>query len=102
MRLIQYIKVKNFKIFGDEQRIELNQPSVLIGPNNSGKTSILQALSLWNLGLKKWHEKKGKSKAKSDQTTGINRLDILQVPVQEARYFWKNTKYEKETQTMCH
>lgn len=95
MKLIHYIKLHNFKVFGEEKTIELDQPSVLIGPNNSGKTSTLQALALWSIGVKRWFEAKGNSKAVKNLTTGINRLDIIQVPVQEARYFWKNTEIRK-------
>jgi len=95
MKIIHFIKLHNFKVFGEEKIIELDQPSVLIGPNNSGKTSALQALALWSIGVKRWYETKGKSKAVKNITTGINRLDIIQVPVQEARYFWKNTEIRK-------
>jgi len=50
--------VRNFKRFGDVD-IELGSPVVLIGPNNSGKTSVLQALSLWEIGLRRWNERRG-------------------------------------------
>jgi predicted ATPase len=91
MKIIHFIKIRNFKIFGDEIVINLEHPSVLIGPNNSGKTSALQAIALWAFGVKSWHESKGKSKATKNLTSGINRLNLLQLPVQNARYLWKNT-----------
>jgi AAA15 family ATPase/GTPase len=95
MKIIHFIKLHNFKVFGEEKTIELDQPSVLIGPNNSGKTSALQALALWSIGVRRWMEAKGNSKGLKNISTGINRLDIIQVPVQEARYFWKNTEIRK-------
>lgn len=95
MKIIHYIRIHNFKVFGDEKTIELDQPSVLIGPNNSGKTTVLQALALWSIGVKKWYGIKGSSKSTKNVTTGINRLEIIQVPVQEAKYFWKNTVIRK-------
>lgn len=95
MKIIHFIKIHNFKVFGEEQTIELDQPSVLIGPNNSGKTTVLQALALWSIGVKKWYGIKGASKSTKNVTTGINRLEIIQVPVQEAKYFWKNTIIRK-------
>jgi predicted ATP-dependent endonuclease of OLD family len=52
MKILHYVKIRNFKIFGDEIEVKLDQPSVLIGPNNSGKTSVLQALALWSFGVK--------------------------------------------------
>lgn len=48
MRLLHYLEIENFKRFGDKQRIELDHPAVLIGPNNCGKTSAIQALALWS------------------------------------------------------
>ena len=95
MKLLHYVKLHNFKVFGEEKYIELDQPSVLVGPNNSGKTSTLQALALWSIGLKRWYETKGNSKATKNLSSGLNRYDIIQVPVQEARFFWKNTEVRK-------
>jgi len=46
MRLLHYLEIENFKRFGDKQRIELDHPAVLIGPNNCGKTSAIQAVAL--------------------------------------------------------
>ncbi|WP_419167187.1 AAA family ATPase [Candidatus Palauibacter sp.] len=43
MRPLHYLEVRNFKQFGDAQRIELDHPTVLIGPNNCGKTTAIQA-----------------------------------------------------------
>ena len=43
---IRYIEIKNFKLFGAEpQRIDLDHPTVLIGPNNCGKTTVIRMLS---------------------------------------------------------
>ncbi len=45
--------IRNFKRFG-EVEVELGSPVVFIGPNNSGKTSAMQALALWDIGLTRW------------------------------------------------
>ena len=50
--------IRNFKNFENVQ-FELAERVVLVGPNNSGKTSALQALALWDIGLKRWIEKRG-------------------------------------------
>lgn len=63
MKIFHYIKIRNFKIFGDEIEVILNQPSVLIGTNNAGKTSVLQALALWSFAVKSWFQSKGDTKA---------------------------------------
>jgi hypothetical protein len=51
MKHLHYVEIENFKRYGKKQRIELDHPAVLIGPNNCGKTSVLQAIALWSIGL---------------------------------------------------
>lgn len=98
MNLIRYVEIENFKGFGDKLHIDLGHPAVLIGPNNAGKTSVIQALSLWSRGIKAWFEKKGESRQKEPReriAAGINRLNILDVPVAENRFFWHGTRVRK-------
>jgi AAA15 family ATPase/GTPase len=98
MRRIRYIEIENFKTFGKKIRIDLDHPAVLIGPNNAGKTSVVQALALWNRGIQAWYEKKGQPRQKDKReriSAGINRLNILEVPVSETRFFWNNTRVRK-------
>lgn len=91
MRLLHYLEIENFKRFGDKQRIELDHPAVLIGPNNCGKTSVIQAIALWSQAVKTWYDVRKDSSARERTSTGINRLAIVSVPVQRTRYFWHNT-----------
>ena len=55
--MLTKITIRNFKVFGDEVEIPLDNGVVFIGPNNAGKTSALQALALWHAGLQKWTDK---------------------------------------------
>jgi hypothetical protein len=88
--MLTKLKIRNFKRFGDVE-VDLGNPVVFIGPNNSGKTSALQALALWQVGLSRWNEKrKGKSLPKERQGVTINRLDLVAVPVPSAKLLWKN------------
>ena len=81
---------RNFKYF-DDVEIELGNPVVFIGPNNSGKTTALQALALWEIGLKRWNEKrKGKTNPEKRSGVVINRLNLISVPVPEARLLWRH------------
>ena len=91
MRLLHYLEIQNFKHFGDLQRIELDHPAVLIGPNNCGKTTAIQAIALWSQAVKTWFEAKGQSPPKEKTATSLNRLNIVSVPVRRTRYFWHNT-----------
>ena len=90
MRLLHYLEIRNFKRFGDTQRIELDHPAVLIGPNNCGKTTAIQALALWSQAVRAWQEKKGQAPPRERTSTSLNRLSIVSVPVQRTRYFWHN------------
>lgn len=81
--------LRNFKRF-DEVEIELGNPVVFIGPNNSGKTSAMQALALWDTGVKRWNEKrKGKSGPEKRPGVTINRRDLIALPVPESNLLWR-------------
>ena len=81
---------RNFKNFG-EVKVELGNPVVFIGPNNSGKTTALQALALWEIGLKRWNENRtGKTNPEKRLGVVINRRDLISVPVPNARLLWRN------------
>lgn len=95
MRLLHYLEIENFKRFGDRQRIELDHPAVLIGPNNCGKTSAIQALALWAQAVQTWYDARRDSSAKERTATSLNRLSIVAVPVQRTRFFWHNTNVRK-------
>ncbi|MEE1888207.1 AAA family ATPase [Pseudomonas carassii] len=95
MRLLHYLEIENFKRFGTRQRIELDHPAVLIGPNNCGKTSAIQALALWSQAIRTWYEIRKESAAKERTATSLNRLNIVAVPVTRTRFFWHNTQVRK-------
>ena len=56
--MLTKVAIRNFKRF-DEVEVELGNPVLFVGPNDAGKTSALQALMLWDLGLRRWTEKRG-------------------------------------------
>ncbi len=56
--MLTHLAVRNFKRF-EAVEIELGSPVVFYGPNNSGETSAMQALALWDIGLRRWNEKWG-------------------------------------------
>jgi ABC-type taurine transport system ATPase subunit len=91
--------IRNFKRF-DDVTIELGDPVVFIGPNNSGKTTALQALALWHVGIKRWLEKRaGKSAPKQRTGVTINRRDLIAVPVPNANLLWRNLHTRKKQET---
>ena len=81
---------RNFKCFGKVE-IELGNPVVFIGPNNSGKTTALHALALWEIGLKRWNEHRRRSpQARRRRGITVNRRDLISVPVPNAKLLWHN------------
>ncbi len=89
-----YIRIENFKIFGDSITIPLNNPTVLIGPNNAGKTSIIQALALWSWAVRSWVD----GKKQTSGSSSIYKRDIIQVPVSETRFFWRDADVRNKNQ----
>jgi ABC-type branched-subunit amino acid transport system ATPase component len=86
--MLTRLRVKRFKRF-DDVDIELGRTVVLIGPNDSGKTAALQALALWETGLRRWVEKRG-SDSVPEKRPGVtvNRRDLIAIPVPEAKLLW--------------
>jgi len=84
------LRIRNFKRFG-EADVELGQSVVFIGPNNSGKTTALQALALWDVGLRKWNERReGKTSPEKRPGVTISRRDLIAIPVPDANLLWRN------------
>ena len=88
--MLTSLVIRNFKRFG-EVEIELGSPVVFIGPNNSGKTSAMQALALWDVGLKRWNEKRaGKSTPEKPKGVTVNRRDLVAIPIPNANLLWRD------------
>jgi ABC-type branched-subunit amino acid transport system ATPase component len=88
--MLTQLTIRNFKRFESVQ-IELGGAVVFVGPNNSGKTSALQALALWDVGLRRWNEKRtGRTTPEKRPGVTINRRDLISVPVPEATLLWRD------------
>ncbi|MSR60182.1 MAG: AAA family ATPase [Planctomycetaceae bacterium] len=87
--MLTKLTIRNFKRF-ESAEIELGNPVVFVGPNNSGKTTALQALALWDIGVKRWAEKRSEKNApKKRPGVTINRHDLIAIPVPDANLLWK-------------
>ena len=88
--MLTKLGVRNFKRFS-EITVDLDSPVAVVGPNNSGKTSALQALALWDAGLKRWNEKRGDQRAPERRPgVAIGRRDLVSIPVTDAKALWRN------------
>jgi ABC-type branched-subunit amino acid transport system ATPase component len=87
--MITRFTISNFKRL-ENATIELGNAVVFIGPNNSGKTSALQALTLWDVGWRRWVEKRDDSAASERKGVTINRRDLYPIPIPSARLLWND------------
>lgn len=87
--MITRFKISNFKRL-TEASLELGSAAVFIGPNNSGKTTALQALALWDIGWRRWAEKRDSSAPAERQGVTINRRDLFAIPVPSAKLLWND------------
>lgn len=91
--MISKITTQYFKRF-ESQEFPLEPLSLLAGPNNSGKSTLLQAAMVWNLAMQKWWEKKGpgsRSKAKDRQGAPITRQEFTALPLPSMDQLWTDT-----------
>ncbi|PKO86655.1 MAG: AAA family ATPase [Betaproteobacteria bacterium HGW-Betaproteobacteria-12] len=88
--MLTRLTIRNFKRL-EIADIELGQSVVFIGPNNSGKTSALQALALWEAGVRAWLSKRG-SNVQAMKRSGVtlNRKDLIAVAVPNANLLWRD------------
>ncbi len=86
--MLTKLTIRNFKRFR-EVKIELGERVVFVGPNNSGKTAAMQALALWNVGVKRWHGKypDGRAPKKRPGVT-VNRRDLVAIPHPAVDLLW--------------
>lgn len=87
--MITQFRISNFKRLRNAELV-LGDAVVFIGPNNSGKTTALQALALWDIGWRRWAEKRDQSAATERRGVTINRKDLFAIPVPSAKLLWND------------
>ena len=91
--MINKVTTEYFKQF-DSQEFPLGSFSLLAGPNNSGKSTLMQAVMVWNLAMQRWIEKKGPgsgSKAKERSGAPITRQEFSALPLPSMDQLWTDT-----------
>ncbi|HRI01137.1 MAG TPA: AAA family ATPase [Saprospiraceae bacterium] len=87
--MITKIRIKNFRQIKD-QTIDLGQSVVIIGPNNGGKSTLLQAISLFAVAVRTWGAERVNKKSKAQKRTGvaINLEELLNISVSDFKELW--------------
>ena len=96
--MIRRVTIKNFKRFR-EHPFELADSVVLAGANNAGKSTLLQGIVTWKLGLDRWiAQRKGDKKSKAVRRSGvaITRADFTPVPLREMNLLWEDRRVSGE------
>lgn len=87
-RLITNVRLENFKCF-QEQSFPLGDLTVLAGPNNAGKSTLLQGLSTFGFVLRRWREAYGSGKARPVRSgLAVTRKGFTPIPLREFDLLW--------------
>jgi len=89
--MITRVTINNFKKL-DKITFPLSQSVVIIGPNNSGKSTIFQALCLWEIGVVSFIQASNSNKLNKNKAVTLNRQSLLNSPIANMRFLWKDQK----------
>ena len=89
--MLTRVTVRNFKRFR-EQVFDLPDSVVLVGPNNAGKTTLLQALTTWRYCLEQWVMQRSDSDATKRSGVAVPRAAFTSVPLREMNLLWEDRK----------
>ena len=92
--MIHTVRIKGFKRFGE---VEFRLPGhvVLAGPNNMGKTTVLQAIASWAFALQRWRELNDFNPRNGYTYAPISRPAFTTVPLRSFDLLWKDRLYQR-------
>ena len=90
--MIRSVRIRGFKRF---QEVEFSLPGhvVLAGPNNTGKTTLLQAIASWALALRRWRELGDFRRRNGYRRAPITRQAFAAVPLRNFDLLWTDRRY---------
>ena len=101
--MIERITIRRFKRFAD---VTFSLPGyvVIAGPNNCGKTTVLQAIAAWDLALNHWKQWRDYQHHGGFYTKApITRQAFTAVPLYTFDLLWKDRKYSGSIEIeVCH
>jgi ABC-type nitrate/sulfonate/bicarbonate transport system ATPase subunit len=91
--MVTSVTIRRLKRF-NEETFELGEAVVLAGPNNSGKTTLLQAVATWQLGLRHWLSRRspGKTSARARAGVVLTRQQFTAMPLREMSLLWNERR----------
>ena len=89
--MMRKVTVRNFKRFTYES-FDLADSVVLAGPNNAGKTTLLQAIATWKFGLDRWVSRRAGTSAGQRTGIPITRAEFVAVPLREMNLLWEDRR----------
>ena len=91
--MIRRVLINGFKRF-DSVEFVLPGHIVVAGPNNTGKTTLLQAIAAWSLALKRWKELNDFQRHGGHYTKApIARQAFSPVPLRAFDLLWRDRQY---------
>ena len=101
--MIHTVRIRRFKRFGE---VEFRLPGhvVLAGPNNTGKTTVLQAIASWSHALRSWRELNDFHRRRNGYTRApIARQAFSAVPLRSFDLLWRNRNHQQWIEIeVCH
>ena len=95
--MIHTVRIRGFKRFG-EATLRLPGHVVLAGPNNTGKTTVLQAIASWSLALRRWRELNDFNRRRAYTYAPLARQAFTAVPLRSFDQLWINRLYSPRVQ----
>ncbi|MBM4394206.1 MAG: AAA family ATPase [Deltaproteobacteria bacterium] len=91
--MISKVVLRRFKRFA-EATFDVGGHVVLAGPNNSGKTTLLQAIAAWALALGRWRGLNDFNRRRGGFAKApVARRDFSAVPLRAFGHLWNDLKY---------
>lgn len=95
--MIREVETRNFRNLRDGV-FRITSPMLVAGPNNSGKTSLLRAISLWAELMTRWIEGVGDPVREDDGNYPLRQTqlaNITSIPLANGDHLWTEKKIEE-------
>ena len=102
--MINRVVIKHFKKFA-HQEFDIPRHLVVVGPNNSGKTTLLQAIGAWAEFAYNWVETNpdlAREKDGNYPSANLNLLSFYSVPLTDFEHLWTDKKVREPASVWLH